>query len=73
MSVKMTRSCAHLTMRLHQASNDMQCDTTLPEGDVALHREGMARSTKWGETRRGILASAYEAREETRVITRTTL
>jgi len=50
----------------------MQCNTTLLEGNVALRREGMARSTECGETR-SVLAHADIARKEAGVIARTAL
>jgi hypothetical protein len=61
-------SRAYLTTWLHQSTNNMDCDTSLLEGDVALRPEGTVRLTKYRE-RQGILARA----DVTRVITRTAL
>jgi len=55
-----------------QPFDDMQRDAALVEGNITLHREGMAGSSEHGETR-GILANADAPREEARVVARAAL
>jgi len=72
-SLYLSLSCAHLRLvGLRKPLDDMQRNAALLEGNVTLHRKGMACCTERGETR-SALAYANAAREEARVVARAAL